>query len=320
LNPLGVLQSTVLQTSNQTVSTGGRLPYDWAAAILLFFVAVFAIHFVRRAYRQPPRSGGTHVDVPGDKVKVFDIVDRLFHWSLFLTLGLVVLSGLSIYSPGTLVPVLTAFGVTGANASATLFALNLHTDMLWLILGLVIIHICWDLAVNRTGRDILPTKADISDTMTRTAGFMGFGPKTQPRHGKFDVFMKISHWGMVLCFTALGITGIYLWNPYGLMPAMGPGFENSLRLFHDIFAFLFIGLIIGHVYFAVLPINWPVLRSMTTGSISGDAYNHDYDSSRWPLKTEKAAPSAPAPMASTPTPPAPAAAPAKAVQAEKRGE
>jgi thiosulfate reductase cytochrome b subunit len=211
---------------------------------------------------------------------------------------------------------MAAFGVTGTNASATLYALNLHTDMLWLLLGLIVIHICWDVVGNRTTRQIMPNKADVTDTMTRFGGFMGFGPKTQPRHGKFDAFMKLSHWGIAFCLVVLGISGIYLWNPYGLMPTIGPGFENALRLWHDVFAFLLIGLIIGHVYFAVLPVNWPVLRSMTTGSISGDAYNHDYDSSRWPLKTEKAAPSAPAPAAST----APAAAPVSAVTTEKSGE
>lgn len=315
---MGIIQSTVLQTNNQTVSTGGRLPYDWAAAIILFFVAIFAIHYVRRANREPPRSGGTHVDVPGNKVKVFDIVDRLFHWSLFMILGLIVLSGLSIYSPGTFSAVLSAFGVTGTTASATLYALNLHTDMLWLLLGLIVIHICWDVAVNRTTRQILPNKADFTDTMTRMEGFFGFGPKTQPRHGKFDAFMKLSHWGIVLCLVVLGVSGIYLWNPYGLIGSIGPGFENSLRLWHDVFAFLLIGLIIGHVYFAVLPINWPVLRSITTGSISGEAYNHDYDSSRWPLKATPPAPTAP--VASTSSPTAPVTPPVVAVAPEQSGE
>ena len=319
MNPLGVLQSTVLQTNTQTVSTGGRLPTDWAAAIVLFFAAVFAIHFVRRAYRQPPRSGGTPVDVPGNKVKAFDIVERLFHWSLFMILGLIALSGLSIYSPGTFNGVMAAFGVSGSSASATLVALNWHTDMLWLLLGLIVIHVCWDLAVTRTGKRILPGKADITDTGTRLIGFFGFGPKTQPRHGKYDAFMKLFHWGLALCLVVLGISGIYLWNPYGLLPAIGPGFENALRLWHDVFAFLLIGLLAGHIYFAVLPVNWPVLRSIMTGTISGETYNHDFDSKRWPLKTATPPPAAPAPAASTTAPAAPVAAPVVAAT-EKSGE
>ncbi len=301
---LGVLQTNL-------TSTAGRLSVDWAAAIILFFVAVFAIHFVRRAYRQPKRIGGNAVEVPNNTVKAFDIVERLFHWSLFMILGLVMLSGISIYSPGAFNSLLSAFGVVGSSAAAVTAAISWHTDMLWLLFGLIVIHVIWDLAVARSGKTILPYGSDVKDTATRLIGFLGFGPSVQPRHGKYDAFMKLFHWGLVLCLVVLGITGLYLWNPYGWMPTTTPSFENALRTWHDVFAFLLVGLVAGHIYFAVLPINWPVLRSIMTGTISGDAYNHDFDSTRWPMKKAKApeAPApAPAPMAPTPAPAAPAAA------------
>ncbi|MGA2199625.1 MAG: cytochrome b/b6 domain-containing protein [Nitrososphaerales archaeon] len=304
MDPLSVLQSTILQSSSTTNSSGGRLPVDWAAAIVLFFIAIFAVHFVRRAYRQPPRSGGTPVEVPGNVVKAFDLVERLFHWALFMTLGLVMVSGIALYFPGSFNFILQAFGVAGTSAQDTAANLLWHTDMLWLLLGLIVIHVIWDLAVARSGKLILPYKSDVSDTWTRMIGFFGFGPKTQPRHGKYDAFMKLFHWGLVLCLVLLGVTGLYLWSPYGIMPSLSPSFENTLRLLHDIFAFLLVGLVAGHVYFAVLPVNWPVLRSIFTGTISGDAYNHDIDSSRWPLKKQKAPAPAPAPQ----TGPAPAMA------------
>jgi len=132
-------------------------------------------------------------------------------------------------------------------------------------------------------------------------GFFGLGPSVQPRHGKYDAFMKLFHWGLVLCLVVLGISGLYLWSPYNIMPTISPSLESTLRLFHDIFAFLLIGLVAGHIYFAILPINWPVLRSIMTGTISGDAYNHDFDSSRWTPK-KKAAAAAPAPQSSGPAP------------------
>jgi cytochrome b subunit of formate dehydrogenase len=305
MGSLGLLQSTILQTNLQ--SSAGRLSVDWAAALILLFVAIFAIHFVKRANRQPKRIGGSPVEVPGNTVKAFDIVERLFHWSLFMLLGLVMLSGIVIYSPGWFTPLLTAFGVGGTTTSATTAALGWHTDMLWLLLGLIVIHLIWDLAVARAGKNVLPNKADVMDTMTRVKGFFGFGPNVQPRHGKYDAFMKLFHWGLVLCLVVLGITGLYLWSPYGIMPTISPGFESTLRLLHDVFAFLLVGLVAGHVYFAVIPINWPVLRSMFTGSISGDAYNHDYDSTRWPLK-QKATKETTTTTTTTTTTPAPAAA------------
>jgi cytochrome b subunit of formate dehydrogenase len=302
LNPIIVPQLSIL--SNVESSTSGRLAADWAAAIILFFAAVFAIHFIRRAYRQPKRVGGTPVEIPGNKVKAFDIVQRVFHWSLFGILGLVMLSGVAIFAPGTFNSLLQAFGAVGTTAQATQVDVAWHTDMLWLLLGLVVIHVVWDIVVARGTKTIIPFKADFGDTMTRVKGFFGFGPSVQPRHGKYDAFMKIFHWGLTLCIVILGISGIYLWNPYGLFPAITPAFESTMRLLHDIFAFLLIGLVAGHIYFAVLPVNWPVLRMMFLGNISGETYNHDFDSKRWPVK-EAGAAASPAKVA-TPaiTPPA----------------
>lgn len=280
---VGVFHSAVLQTSFES-QTSGRLLSDWAAVIILFFAAVFAIHFIRRAYRQPKRIGGTAVEVPENKVKSFDIVQRAFHWSLFAILGLVMLSGVAIFAPGYFDSLLKAFGVVGTTADATTINIAWHTDMLWLLLGLIVIHVIWDLAVSRSGKTIMPWKVDFGDTLTRVKSFFGAGPAVQPRHGKYDAFMKLFHWGLTLCLVILGITGIYLWNPYGLFPTTSPGFENTLRLLHDIFAFLLIGLVAGHIYFAVLPVNWRVLRMIFIGNISGETYNHDFDSQRWPLK------------------------------------
>lgn len=292
MNPISILSSVETQST-------GRLTADWAAAIILFFTAVFAIHFVRRAYRQPKRVGGTAAEVLGNKVKAFDIVQRAFHWSLFAILGLVMLSGVAIFAPGTFDVLLKAFGVTGTAAQGTIAAITWHTDMLWLLLGLIVIHVVWDVVVTRSWKHIFPTKADFGDTITRVKGFFGFGPSEQPRHGKYDAFMKIFHWGLALCLVVLGITGIYLWNPFGLLPAIAPGLESTFRLLHDVFAFLLIGLVAGHIYFAVLPVNWPVLRMMILGSITGETYNHDFDSKRWPLKTVTAPEKAAAPTVAT---------------------
>lgn len=214
---------------------------------------------------------------------------RELHWSLFAILGLVMLTGVALFAPGTFNSMLQAFGVAGTSAQATTVSITLHTDMIWLLLGLIIIHLIWDLAVTRTGKAIVPRTNDISDSLTRVKGFLGFGPSEQPRHGKYDIFMKFFHWGLTVCIVILGITGIYLWNPYALMPTMTPAFESLMRVLHDIFAFLLVGLVAGHIYFAVLPINWPVLKGMVTGTISGDTYNHDFDSNRWRLRGRKSA-------------------------------
>ena len=272
------------------MSTLLRLPLDYAVWILVLFGAFFAIHWIRRSFREPARQKPTTtVDVPGENVKTFGTVQRLFHWSLFVVLGLVAVTGIDIFAPGTLGWFLAPFGIS--SAADILFW---HTTLLWVLLGIVVIHIVWDLAVARGWHNIWPGRKDFSDTAIRMKNFFGT-TKDYPRPPKYDPFMKTFHWGAVLSFIVLGVSGIYLWNPYGLFPAIGPGFMDTLRLLHDIFAFLFVGLIAGHIYFAVLPVNWPILRSMVTGTISKKEYIDEFDADRWPVTRVKPAPTASAP-------------------------
>lgn len=285
------------------MSALAQLPVSYAAWILVLFGAFFAIHWLRRSFREPARQKPVSgVQVPGDSVKTFGLVQRLFHWSLFVVLGLVAFTGIDIFVPGSLGWFLSPFGIAGVSDS-----LFWHTALLWVLLGIVVIHVVWDLVVARGWHNIWPGTKDFSDTVTRMKNFFG-ASKEFPRPPKYDPFMKTFHWGAVLSFIVLGATGIYLWNPYGLLPAITPGFMDTLRILHDIFAFLFVGLILGHIYFAVLPVNWPILRSMATGTISKEEYAGEFDSDRWPATRPKP----------TLKPPAgPAAAPSLQKEAER---
>ena len=269
-----------------------QLPLDYAVWILVLFGAFFAIHWLRRSFREPVRQKPTTaVEVPGENVKAFGTVQRLFHWSLFVVLGLVAFTGIDIFAPGVLGWFLSPFGISSVADS-----LFWHTTLLWVLLGMVVIHVAWDLAVARGWHNIWPGRRDFSDTGVRLKNFFG-ATKEYPRSPKYDPFMKVFHWGTALSFVVLGISGIYLWNPYGLLPAVAPGFMNTLRLFHDVFAFLFVGLILGHIYFAVLPVNWPILRSMATGTLSKEEYESEFDADRWPVANLKPTLGAPMPAA-----------------------
>ena len=260
-----------------------RLPYDYAAATVLFFVAIFAVHYVRRAFREPhPKGGRATVEIPDGPVAAYDIVQRLFHWSLFVVLGLVALTGINIYYTGALNFFLAPFGVADVISS-----MYWHVTLLWLLLAILVIHIVWDVTVARTTKQILPWGRDVKQTFTRLLNFFG-ATEDYPKHGKYDVFMKTAHWGMALCMVVLGITGFYMWNPYGFFPTMAPDFNSLLTILHDFFAFLFIGLIIGHVYFGLLPVNWPMMRSIIAGTVSRDEYLDEFDTSMWPAVRGKA--------------------------------
>ena len=261
-----------------------RLPLEYAAIIVLLFVAMAVVHWARRAYRQPVKEVSEPLSTESMEgtVKAFDIVERLYHWSLFIVAGLLVLTGVSLFVPGVFDVLMASFGVT-----STAGLLFWHSEMVWAMLGLLTIHIIWDLAVSRGWKNIWIGVKDIRDTGVRAKNFFGLTRKYS-KPGKYDIFMKTLHWGMAVSLVVLGATGLFLMNPYGLLTSITPSVDSLFRVLHDIFAFLFIGLVIGHVYFAVIPVNWPVLKAIFTGNISKEAYLKEYDSSRWPLKQEKA--------------------------------
>jgi formate dehydrogenase subunit gamma len=259
-----------------------RLDVQIAYAILLLFVAAYAIHWLRRAFREgipkgPPPPG---LVVPGDRVKAYDLVQRLFHWSDFIVMGMMVLTGISIFLPGPLYPLLSAFGIESTDAM-----IMTHTTFVWALLALIIIHVIWDTAVARGWWNIWIGKMDFVDSKKRARSFLGFS-KEYPREGKYDFFMKSFHWGLTISLVALGITGVYFMNPLPdliPMPNLGYQTEYLFRMIHDLFAFLTVGLIMGHIYFAIIPENWPILGGMVVGTISKDFYLKHIDAARWPL-------------------------------------
>jgi Ni,Fe-hydrogenase I cytochrome b subunit len=56
---------------------------------------------------------------------------------------------------------------------------------------------------------------------------------------------------------------------------------RSMRLVHDITGFAFIAIVLGHVYFGIIRVNWPHLVSMWTGRLRGSSFNLYHDASRW---------------------------------------
>ncbi len=258
-----------------------RLPTEIAFLIVLLFVAAYAVHWFRRAFREgTPTGPPTVVDVPVNRVKAYDLVQRLFHWTNFVVLGIMVVTGISIFLPELFYPILSPFGITNTDA-----VIATHTTFVWALLVLIIIHVVWDTAVARGWANIWVEKADVVDLKKRTENFLGIS-KEYPREGKYDFFMKSFHWGLTVCLVALGITGIYFMNPLpSLVPIPNLGYEMEyiFRLVHDLFAFLLVGLIIGHIYFAILPVNWPILGEIVVGTLSREFYLKHFDGIRWPL-------------------------------------
>jgi cytochrome b subunit of formate dehydrogenase len=212
---------------------------------------------------------------------MFDIVQRLFHWANFMLLGLMALTGVALFLPGVIDAFLAPLGIREF-ASKVYW----HVNIAWGLLLLIAVHIVWDTAVARGWGNIWPTRRDFSDAGTRTRNFLGLS-HDYPRSPKYDLFMKSFHWGLTVSLIILGITGLYFWNPFGLFPGLSYNAEFLFRLLHDFFAFLLIGLIIGHMYFALIPVNWPILKAMVIGYITLDDYLKHFGMTKWKPKAYK---------------------------------
>jgi formate dehydrogenase subunit gamma len=254
-----------------------RLSFEIAALLILVFIAFYAIHWLRRAFRPwpTPERPKEEFKIEKERVKWFDIVERLFHWTNFIVLGTIILTGVNIFIPGYLDIIFSAFGIKTINDS-----ILLHTNFAYALLALIIIHIVWDTLIARGFWNIWIRISDFKDFIGRAENFLGISRK-YPRDPKYDMFMKSYHWGLTISLVIQGITGLYFMNPFGLLPGLDYGIEYIFRILHDIFAFVIIGLIIGHIYFAILPANFEILRAMITGTTSTEFYLSRYDLSRW---------------------------------------
>jgi cytochrome b subunit of formate dehydrogenase len=205
---------------------------------------------------------------------MFDLVQRLFHWADFMVLGLMALTGVGMLS-GSVDAFLAPLGVSGFAGKV-----YWHVTLAWGLLMLILLHVFWDMVVARGWRNIIPTRGDFVDAGTRARNFLGL-TQDYPRSPKYDMFMKAFHWGLTVSLIILGVTGLYFWNPYGLFPGLSYRVEFLFRLLHDFFAFLLLGLIIGHMYFALLPVNWPILKGMVVGYITSEDFMKHFSLGKW---------------------------------------
>lgn len=246
------------------------------ADLLLVFVAGYAVHWLRRAFRQPHPT--EHAKLPtASRLVVFDLVQRLFHWADFVVLGGMALTGVAIVLGG-LDAFLTPLGIGGITNQV-----YWHVIFAWALLMLISVHVVWDMVVACGWRNIMLTRVDLVDARTRARNFLG-RTHAYPRSPKYDFFMKTFHWVLTGSLIILGVTGLYFWNPYTLFPALSYNTEFTFRVLHDVFAFLLLGLIIGHIYFALLPVNWPILKSMVIGHISSKDYMKHFSIAKWEPK------------------------------------
>ena len=242
-----------------------------AGWLLLSLVGLFiALHLIRRSAGHPVANVPATASSPHRSVVRYELGARLYHWgNTFLMLGLV-LSGLALYAPGAL--------------SGTSW-LVVHEALAVLFILALALHI---VVAPRQGdwRSMWFDAKDVRDLRLIAANFVGL-TQTYPAIGKYDPWQKIYHALLALISAVLIFSGIYLFISAEAWGTFSHAWLRLMRLLHGLGAFVFMAIVVGHVYFGIIRVNWPQLVSMLTGRLRGSSFNLHHDAARWQPRDER---------------------------------
>lgn len=246
-----------------------------AAAILMVIVVIaFAgIHLFRRGFGEPishePHDAGW---IGEKKVQKYEFGARLYHWgnALFL-LGLAV-TGIALFVPGSLKPFRLSW-------------LLLHEIFAGLyIVGLVFHAIV--APIHGEGRTMWFGARDLRDLFQIWGNFFGL-TKKYPRFGKYDPLQKLYHALLTLVSAFMIFSGVYLFLNAEIFANFRHEWMRWQRLIHDLGAFVLIAVVVGHIYFGIIRVNWPNLAAIITGKITARYYRLRHSAERWPPEVQE---------------------------------
>jgi Ni/Fe-hydrogenase 1 B-type cytochrome subunit len=239
-----------------------------AVVLANFLVVLFmGVHLLRRSRGAPLCQRAASADAFGDHpIRKFEIGARLYHWGNFAFLALLAISGFALLVPGSMKPIVLSWLRTHEWTAAAFTA------------GLVI-HL---VIAPRYGRwkSMWFDGQDWLDLKTILANFLG-RTKDYPRFGKYDPLQKLYHVFITLTALAVIATGTFLLFSAEVWTTFSDETMRWMRLVHDCAAASFVAIILGHVYFGLIRVNWPNLLAMFTGQISPRYLRFYHDPRRW---------------------------------------
>ena len=236
-----------------------------ALAVLVFLavLAFVAIHLVRRGIGIPVATEGTKV-ASDLRLRKYDIGARLYHWANALLIAALAVSGIALYRPGTFA---AAPWLLIHEISATLFVATL------------LLHIVMA-PLRGSGRTMWFERRDWRDLKLILANFSG-RTSEYPAFGKYDPWQKLYHAFLALASAAVIFSGVYLFASAEVWATFSHEWLRTIRILHDMGATVFAAVVVGHIYFGLIRVNWPQLIAMVTGHLRGSSFNRYHDASRW---------------------------------------
>lgn len=236
-----------------------------AAWLLVCAVVLFmGIHRLRRSSGEPASTEkATTEPISGEK---YELGARIYHWGNFVFLTMLAVSGVALFVPRSIRPTILSW-VLVHEIFAGLY-----------ILGLLI-HIF--AALKRGEPQTMWFEAqDRKDLQTIFANFLGRS-KEYPRFGKYDPLQKIYHALLTILSLVVIVSGVYMVLSAQAWATFSHEWMRWQRLLHDAGAFAFIAIVLGHIYFGLIKVNWHALAAMFNGKISASYFRLRHSADRW---------------------------------------
>lgn len=235
------------------------------AWLLVWLAVLFAgIHRLRRSMGepQPPEAVGAAI-VSGEK---YELGARLYHWGNFVFILMLAVSGIALFAPR-------------AVRSTMLSWVLIHEIFAALYILGVLVHIVSALTRGEP-RTMWFEARDWRDLKTIFANFFG-RTRDYPRFGKYDPLQKIYHAVLTLLSIAILVSGVYLFLSAEAWATFSHEWMRWQRLVHDVSAFGFIAVVIGHIYFGLIRVNWASLAAIVTGKLPASYFRLRHSAERW---------------------------------------
>jgi cytochrome b subunit of formate dehydrogenase len=253
-----------------------RISWDLLWLAIIGGAAFVIGHFIYRA-KNPPKPAepatGPAADALPEKVVRHSLVARLFHWTMAITMFTLLITAF--------------FPIVGIQFEW----LKIHWIAGLVFVGIIVFHI-----IHATFwmnlRDIWISSKDWAEFKLEMQHALGSG-KAPPKPGKYPVDHRLYHNAVMLA--GLGViasgllmmvridTPLFARNPYLLSESTW----GWVYVLHGLSAVGLVGLIISHIYFAILPEKRWMTISMIAGWVTKKDFLANHDPERW-VVTEKA--------------------------------
>jgi cytochrome b subunit of formate dehydrogenase len=262
-----------------------RISWDlfWAAVVLgALFVVGHQILRARGRKAAAVAATGSAVGVP-ERVVRHTMVSRLFHWSMAVTMLLLLFSG---FMP---------------NLGMQFAWLTLHWVSGLVLIAAILFHIV-HASFFQSLRNIWISPGDVKEWFQEMRH--AAGSKTPPprKPGKYPLDHKLYHHAVLVTGFGAMITGVLMMyrvdnpilarDPYMYTDATW----GMIYVIHGLSSVGLVFLVISHIYFAVLPEKRWITMSMIFGWITRQKFVEHHDAQRWvPEDAAGSAESTPAP-------------------------